>query len=149
MRRAAFVLAVWFLAGCSEPDAQTHSPVRVIEAANAAKDRAMVAGDPAFLENFYTADYRLIDESGEVHDRRKQVEFMTKSVDLLSATSEDVQVRMLGKNAALVTGRVRGTYRRDGKERPFDDRFTSIWVSSEDSQWRVRHEHSSEMKPGG
>ena len=149
MRHAAFLLGLSLLAGCSEPQGETHSPVKVIEAANAAKDRAMVAGDPAFLENFYTADYRLIDESGEVHDKRNQVEFMTKAVDLISATSEDVQVRMLGKNAALVTGRVHGTYRRDGKELPFNDRFTSIWVSSEDSQWRVRHEHSSEMKPGG
>lgn len=105
----------------------------------------MVAGDAAALENFYTADYQVIDDDGGAHDKRNQVEFMTRDVDLLSAASSDVQVRMLGKNAALVTGRLQGKYRQGGKVSPFDERFTSIWVT-EDSQWRVRHEHSSKVK---
>ena len=146
MRAAALLLCVLLLAGCGKPDAGTDSAVRVLEAANAAKDRAMVAGDAAALENFYTADYRVIDDEGLVHDRRGQVEFMSRAVDLLSATSADVEVRLLGKNAAFVTGRVHGTYRQDGKDLPFNQRFTSIWVT-EDSQWRVRHEHSSALKP--
>ena len=144
--RAAVLFGILILAACDEPGGEIHSTVQVLEAANAAKDRAMVAGDPPALENFYTPDYQIIDGDGAVHDRRNQIEFMTRQVDLVSATSSEVQVRMLSKNAALVTGRVRGKYRRDGKESPFDERFTSIWVS-EDSQWRVRHEHSSDLKP--
>lgn len=145
MRAAVLLVGLSVLAGCGEPEAETHSTERMLEAANAEKDRAMVAGDAAALENFYTADYHLIDDDGEVHDKRSQVEFMTRDADLISAASSDVQVRMLGKNAALVTGRVRGKYRQDGRESPFDQRFTTIWVT-EDSQWRVRHEHSSEVK---
>lgn len=144
MRTALLLLGVSVLTACEEPEAGTHSTAQVLEAANAAKDRAMVAGDRPALENFYTPDYQIIDDDGAVHDRRNQVEYMTREVDLLSAASSDVTVRMLSKNAALVTGRVRGKYRKDGKEMPFDERFTSIWVS-EDSQWRVRHEHSSDM----
>ena len=144
MRVAALLLGVSILAACEEPEAGTHSIAQVLEATNAAKDRAMVAGDRPALENFYTADYQIVDANGDMHDRRNRVEYMTGEVDLLSAASSDVEVRMLSKNAALVTGRLRGAYRRDGKESPFHERFTSIWVS-EDSQWRFRHEHSSDI----
>lgn len=144
MRAAVLLLGIAILAACGESGSGTHSTVQVLEAANAAKDRAMVAGDSPALENFYTADYQIIDPDGDVHDRGNQVEYMTREVDLVSAVSSDVEVRMLSKNAALVTGRMRGKYRRDGKLSPFDERFTSIWVS-EDSQWRVRHEHSSDI----
>ena len=124
MRAAASLLCVALLAGCAERDSGTHTAVQVLEAANAAKDKAMVAGDAAALENFYTADYQGIDDDGTIHDKRGQVEFMTGAVDLLSATSADVEVRMLSKNVALVTGRVHGTYRQDGKHLPFNERLT-------------------------
>jgi len=146
MRAAAvLLLGASILAACDEPESETHSTVQVVEAANAARDRAMLAGDGPALENFYTADYQIVDDGGNVRDRRNQVEFLTRRVDLVSAASSDVQIRMLSKNAALMTGRARGTYRQGGKERPFDERFSSIWVS-EDSRWRLRHEHRSEVK---
>jgi ketosteroid isomerase-like protein len=67
---------------------------------------------------------------------------VTRSIDLLDAESADVEVEMLSKNAALITGRMSGRYRSGGTEKTFTQRYTSIWVT-EDSNWRVRHEHSS------
>ena len=145
MRAAGPFLGLLMLAGCGESHGDSGSADNVLIAANAAKDRAMVAGDAAALDNFYTADYRVIDDQGKVHDKRNQVEFMTRTIDLIEAQSTDVKVSMLGKNAALVTGRMRGRYRESGREKAFEERYTSIWVT-EDSQWRVRHEHSSMMQ---
>ena len=142
MRAAVFVLSVITLSGCTDDQRDAPSPIGVLVAANAAKDRAMVAGDGAALAKFYTSDYRVIDNDGNVHDRRDQIAFMTKEVDLLDAESADVRVTLLAKNAAVVTGVVKGRYRQEGRKQKFAERFTSIWVS-EDSQWRVRHEHSS------
>lgn len=111
-------------------------------AANIAKEKAMVSGDAAALERFYTADYHVIDDDGNVHDKRNQVEFTTSSVDLLAAVSDDVKVHTPGENAALLTGRLSGRYRMDGNEAAFVQRYTSIWVR-EAKDWRVKHEHAS------
>ena len=146
MRAAALLFGALILSACGEGEAGSDSAARVLEAANASKDRAMVAGDPAALENFYTADYRFIDSNGAVRDKAAQVKAITEGMDLLSASSSDVKVGVLGKNSAVVSGRLKGKYRRDGEEHSLDEHYTRIWVT-EDSQWRLRHEHSSEVKP--
>lgn len=144
MRTAAYLLGGLVLGACRESETDVTSPNSVLVAANVAKDRAMIAGDAAALDRFYTADYQVIDAYGKVHDKRNQVEFITKAIDVLEAESVDVRVNMLAKNAAMITGRMRGRYRQSGKEKPFDERYTSIWIN-EDSHWRVRHEHSSRI----
>ena len=146
MRAAAVLLGILGLAACGEPDAETHSPIQVLEAANTAKDRAMVVGDPAALENFYTADYHFVGDDGEVRDKATQVKSLTEDVDVLAADSSDVEVRALSKNAALVTGRLRAKYRRGGEDFPVDQHYTRVWIT-QDSQWRLRHEHMSAVKP--
>ncbi len=63
---------------------------------------------------------------------------MTEQVDLIHAKTDDVRVRMLSPDAALLTGR----YRLDGREADFTERYTSIWVRDR-GKWRLTHEHSS------
>lgn len=144
MRGIVPTLALVALIACSKSQPDMASVERMLVAANEAKDRAMVAGDAADLERFYTADYRVIDDDGIVHDKRNQLQFMTREIDLLDAVSDEIEVRMLGQNAALLTGRMTGRYRTKGKEISFAERYTSVWVT-EDNRWRVRHEHSSMM----
>ena len=144
MRRAKSLLAV-LLSSCGETQSNLSPAPQMIAAANAEKDRAMVKGDAPALEQFYTADYQVIDDDGNVHNKRNQVQFMTEAVDLLDAKSADVQVRMLSQNAALVTGRMTGRYRQNGRTVPFAERYTSVWII-EHNQWRVRHEHASTIE---
>lgn len=141
MRATASLFCLLFLASCGDGQPDGSAITNVLVTTNAANDSAMVEGDAAALETFYTADYQLID-SGKVHRKRDRVEQLTSSIDVLAARSADVQVRILSKNAALVTGRLNGRYRRGGSEENFAKRYTRIWVT-EDSQWRLRHEHSS------
>jgi ketosteroid isomerase-like protein len=142
MRATASLICLLFLASCGDGQPGESAITNVLVTTNAAKDSAMVEGDAAALETFYTADYQLIDTDGKVHRKRDRVEQLTSSIDVLAAKSADVQVRILSKNAALVTGRLNGRYRRGGREQNFAERYTRIWVT-EDSQWRLRHEHSS------
>lgn len=136
------LLVALMIGGCAKPAEDTANAQRSLLAANAAYDRALIAGDAAALDRFYADDFRLIDDDGDIHDKRGQIAFMTRTIDLLNARSDDIKVSMLGADAALVTGRFTGKYRAGGKEADFIERYTSVWVRDGD-QWRLKHEHSS------
>lgn len=148
MRNIALLGAGAFLAGCAVNIPDAGKSQREVEAANAGYDRALIAGDAAALDKYYTNDFQIIDDDGEIHDKQDQIGFMTKKVDLLNAQGDDVKVTMLGRDAALVTGRFTGRYRMEGKESDFTERYTSVWVRR-GGEWKVRHEHASLVpKPG-
>ena len=148
MRVATVIFGSLLLGACGaavadKPRAEDEKAlIEAVTAANAAKDRAMVAGDPAALASFYTDDYRVIDDRAGIHDKSNQVDFMTKSVDVLEARSEAVEVDMLSPDAALLTGQMTGRYRMNGKEDDFVERYTGVWVKL-GQNWRVKHEHAS------
>lgn len=142
MRHVTLLAAAAALAGCSAGGADTAKMEREIAAANAAYDQALIAGDAKALNAAYTGDFRIIDDDANVHDKASQVRFMTEELDLLDARSDDVEVTPLGKDEALVTGRITGRYRMDGAENSFTERYTSVWVRDGDT-WKIKHEHSS------
>ena len=141
MRTFCLMVSMSLLAACNQFSAQG-KPEDQLRAANAEYDQALIDGDAAVLNRYYTEDFQIIDDKGAVHDKQNQVQFMTQQVDLLSARGDDVKVTMLGPESALVTGRFSGRYRYKGKEEDFTERYTSVWVRK-DGQWRVRHEHAS------
>ena len=146
MRVATVLMGSLLLAACGsavadKPENRTGA-IEAVTAANAAKDRAMIARDADALAGFYTDDYQVIDARAGIHDKKNQVDFMTNSVELLEARSDQVKVEMLAPDAALVTGRLTGRYRMDGKESDFVERYTGVWVK-QGQGWRVKHEHGS------
>lgn len=149
MRIATTMVVSLPLAGCANAVAdnpQDHkAAIEAVTAANTAKDHAMIARDPQALASFYTEDYRVIDSRADIHGKKNQVDFMTKAVELLKADSDQVKVEMLAPDVALVTGRMAGRYRMNGKESGFVERYTGIWVK-QGANWRVKHEHGS-MQP--
>ena len=149
MRFATMVIGSLLLTACNPAGADKRqddsTAIEAVMAANAAKDRAMVGRDAKALAAFYTDDYRVIDSRADIHDKENQVSFMINSVELLEADSDEVKVEMLAPDAALVTGRLTGRYRMDGKESDFVERYTGLWVR-QGQHWRVKHEHGS-MQP--
>ena len=141
MRLAMAVLASVLIASCHSPSKKTLAEEE-LRSANSEYDKALVAGDAAALDRLMTDDFRIIDDDAAIHDKRNQIEFMTKTVDLLDAKSDGVRVTMLGPDSAMLTGRFVGRYRMDGKEAAFTERYTSVWVRDGEG-WRVRHEHAS------
>jgi ketosteroid isomerase-like protein len=142
MRNASIVLTILMLTGCSASSANPANSEPEIRAANEAYNRALVEGDAIALNLLLTDDFRIIDDDAGIHGKRDQIEFMTTEVDLIHARGDDVEVTMLGPDAALVTGRFIGRYRYQGTEREFTERYTSIWVRDRE-RWRVMHEHAS------
>ncbi len=142
MRAIHYLVPLLVLAACQKPAPDEAAARQGLLAANASYDKALVDGDAAALERFYTDDFSIIDDDAGIHGKREQIDFMTKTVDLLDAKSDGVRVTMLGPDSAMLTGRFVGRYRMDGKEAAFTERYTSVWVR-EGEAWRVRHEHAS------
>jgi ketosteroid isomerase-like protein len=149
VRLVSVLLAGSLLAACNATPADPVSAEKELRAANEEYDRGLIDGDAAVLDRFYASDFTIIDDDAGIHDKKNQIAFMTKEVDLLDARSSDVNVRMLGADAAMITGRFAGRYRYQGKESDFTERYTSVWVRR-DGRWQVQHEHASLLpKPRG
>ena len=142
MRNTSIVLMILMLTGCSASSASPANSEAEIRAANEAYNRALVEGDALALNLFLTDDFRIIDDDAGIHGKRDQIEFMTTEIDLIHARGDDVEVAMLGPDAALVTGKFIGRYRYQRNETNFTERYTSIWIR-DGERWRVRHEHAS------
>ncbi|WP_420006862.1 hypothetical protein [Tsuneonella aeria] len=64
------------------------------------------------------------------------------SIRLLYARSDEIVVRRLGPDHALLTGRFTGRYRTGAHDVSFVERYSSVW-RRHGTRWRLRHEHSS------
>ncbi len=142
MRQKFALSALLLLSACQSGSPTTNSSDEALRAANAEYDKALIAGDAEALREAYSDDFRIIDADAEVHGKADQIKFMTEQVDLIHAKTDDVRVRMLSPDAALLTGRFTGRYRLDSREADFTERYTSIWVRDR-GKWRPTHEHSS------
>jgi ketosteroid isomerase-like protein len=142
VRAISILLAASLLAACNGKASDAVDAERELRAANEEYDRGLIDGDAAVLDRFYAGDFTIIDDDAGIHDKKNQIAFMTKEVDLLDARSSDVKVKMLGADAALITGRFAGRYRYQGKESDFTERYTSVWVRK-NGRWHVQHEHTS------
>ena len=142
MRQTIALFTLLLLSACQSGAPTANSSEEALRAANAAYDKALIAGDAKALREAYSDDFRMIDADAEVHGKADQIRFMTEQVKLLHAKTDDVIVRMLSPDAALLTGRFTGRYRLDGREADFTERYTSIWVRDR-GKWRLTHEHSS------
>jgi len=142
MRQAIALSTLLLLSACQSGPPAANASEETLRAANAAYDKALIAGDAKALGEVYSDDFRIIDADAEVHGKADQIRFMTEQVDLLHAKTDDIRVRMLSPDAALLTGRFMGRYRLDGQEADFTERYTSIWVRDR-GKWRLTHEHSS------
>ena len=148
MRFLVPIAAVSLLCACAQRAPDVQESKRALVAANEAYDRALIRQDAAALARIYADDFQIIDDDAVVHSKADQIRFMTKQLDLLEAKTDDVRIRMLGPDAALLTGRFSGRYRMGGKEADFVERYTSIWAR-DGKDWRLTHEHSSVVPKNG
>jgi ketosteroid isomerase-like protein len=138
MKRFALTLLL-LAASCGSAPERDEQGLR---AANAGYDRAIVAGDRAALERILAPDYVYISPEAAVRDRSSTIAQLTSGrIRIVSAGSDDVQVRWLGE-VALVTGRFRARVTMGGNTFPNDERYTSLWTR-EQNGWQLRHEHAS------
>lgn len=148
MRFLVAIAVFTMLIACAERAPDVEESKQALVAANDAYDQALIKQDAAALERIYADDFQIIDDDAAVHSKADQIRFMTTELDLLEAKTDDVRIRMLGPDVALLTGRFSGRYRMGGKEADFVERYTSIWAR-EGKDWRLTHEHSSVVPKNG
>lgn len=142
MRFIMMLFATVSLGSCGGPERDDSRARQELAEANAAYDAALIAGDAAALNRLYADDFQLIRADAEVMNKDQQIRLMTQEIDLIDGESDQVRTIMLGPDAALMSGRLTGRFRADGKEESFVERYSAVWVR-EDGTWKVKHEHSS------
>jgi len=148
MRWVPVILTAILVAACSGETPRQSFAEGDLLAANAAYDRALIAGDASALEAIYADGFSFTGDHAEQRDRAGQIAYMTDgTVQLLAAHSDDIDVTPLGAEAALLTGRFSGRYRTAAAESDFTERYSSVWILT-DEGWKLRHEHSS-LAPAG
>lgn len=117
---------------------QPASPAAELEEIQQRLMRAWMAHDRAYVENVIAPDWITTDTSGRVLTRAQVFAEMFDSGDrkLDSGTIDDVKVRMLGSETAVVTGRTfaQGSYK--GQRVTVTLRFTDVFVKR-DGRWQA------------
>jgi len=109
-------------------------------------DDAFVRRDMEALGRLLAEDFTLTNAAGQVVDRNQYLMSIVKAPDMQQATggSEEVQVRVLGETAAVVTGRSPVKGRPGGRALvvPGRYRFTDVYVKR-DGRWQAIASHST------
>jgi uncharacterized protein (TIGR02246 family) len=118
--------------------AQNRSPVDELVQLQQRLMRAWIDGDRAYVESVLASDWTTTDVSGQVLTRATVLREVFESRDrrIESGRIDDVKVRMLGDEAAVVTGRTAavGTYK--GQRGNMTLRFTDVFVRR-DGRWQA------------
>ena len=136
------------LAGCAAAPA-TQDRAALVAALTAQADRwdqAIVRKDRAAIEANMADDFRHIDATGNVEDRKTFVDDLV-SPDLVidPYRVEEFDVRLFG-DTALLSGRFHITGRYQGKPFASDSRYIDVYVRR-DGAWRVVSVQISRIPP--
>jgi ketosteroid isomerase-like protein len=108
-------------------------------------DGALIEADLKVLDRLYSADFKYISFQGEIRNKEEQIESLVIGrVDVLSGTSDQVEVRIYG-NVAILTGRFIGRAKVENQEFAVAERYSTVWVQ-ESGKWRLVLEHASMIK---
>ena len=115
-----------FVSGQTTKSARSEEQeIRVLEDQ---RNRAIVTGDAATLEQMTADDYTFITLRGELRSKSEIVKgFQSRSFKYESRTISDLQVRVYGETA-IVTGRSTQKGSENGKDYSGDYRFTRVYV---------------------
>jgi uncharacterized protein (TIGR02246 family) len=142
---AAALLCLAAAAGCADgpalPD-RTEAEAE-LRRASAAFDRAVVTANAADLNEILADDYSYVTAEGELRDKPTQIATITSGqLQVMSAGSEDVTIRWIGDDDALLIGRFPARIRSGDEEVTINARHSTIWTR-DDGRWRLRHQHAS------
>jgi ketosteroid isomerase-like protein len=108
-------------------------------------DASNLRGDAAALDRVLASDFFLTGDDGKVHAKAEVLsELKSRNITYQSAKTEDLKIILHG-DAAVVSGRWRGSYIRRGKTVNLLERFTNFYVRK-DGQWRCVASHGSAIK---
>jgi uncharacterized protein (TIGR02246 family) len=109
------------------------NPVDAIKAVDRQRFGAMVEGDATLLEQVLGEDLTYVHTTGAADTKATFLASLRAGqVRYLEIQPDEVEVRIYGDAAAVVTGRVAMRVALDGKEISFPARFTSVYAKRHD-----------------
>lgn len=106
--------------------------------------RAWVMGDRAVLDRIIADDWMTTDLTGRLQTKREimAMMFAATATPIAAMTIDDVDVRLLGNDVAVVTGRT--VARGSGSSVEIVLRFTDVFVMRE-GRWQVVASHGTQI----
>jgi len=104
------------------------------------------SGDIALLNRLLADEYTYTSRDGEIYTKAEDLEsYKTNQNKIESAEILEQNVRVIGNNAAIETGKIRYVGANVGK--PFDitKRYTTTWVWRT-GRWQIAADHTSAVK---
>jgi len=141
------MLHLWlFLALALEVAAQQPTAdEQAIRAIEARWDAANLKGDAAVLEAIFADQFIMTGDDGKVRAKAEVVgELRARNIKYRSAKTEELKITLYG-DAAVVSGRWRGSYEYKGKTTDLLERFTNFYVRR-GGEWRCVASHGSAIK---
>ena len=110
-------------------------------------DAANLKGDAAALEQILAPSFLLTGDDGKVHTRAQVLsELKSRNITYQAARTEELNIILHG-DAAVVSGRWRGSYRNRGKTVNLLERFTNFYVRK-NGNWQCVASHGSAIRGG-
>src|SRR5262245_40640473 len=100
--------------------------------------------DEETVDRLMAPDYAYISPWGEVFEREMVLEMLRSKDGLFEGGPSEIDVRLLGDEAALIRHRWRGVDKHRGKTLRIDKRFITICVQV-DGEWRIVQEQCSAL----
>jgi ketosteroid isomerase-like protein len=118
---------------------------RAIRALEERWDAANLKGDAAALDAIFADTFIMTGDDGKVRTKAEVIgELRAGNIKYRSAKTEELKVILHG-DAAVVSGRWRGSYEYKGKTTNLLERFTNFYVRR-GSEWRCVASHGSAVK---
>ena len=118
---------------------------RAIRAIEQQWDAANLKGDAGALDRIFADTFIMTGDDGKVRNKAEVIgELRVRNIKYRSAKTEELKIMLYG-DAAVVSGRWRGSYDYKGKTTDLTERFTNFYVRR-GGEWRCVASHGSAIK---
>jgi ketosteroid isomerase-like protein len=138
------IIALVFLASIPcLTQGQDEAEIRKLEQA---WDMANLKGDADSLAGILAGNFIMTGDDGKVHTKAEMItELRSRRIAYQTAKTEELNIILHG-DAAIASGRWRGSYTNRGKKVDLLERFTNFYVRR-NGQWQCVASHGSAIKP--
>jgi len=141
---AALVLSTISTTVAQQQSGEAARTEQAVQQQDQERIRAQIAADTITLRRIYADDFLGIGPTGVVRNKAQVIaDFTSHALTYQSITTAEIRVRIYG-NTAVETGRSAMVGQDRGKAVPRENRFTRVWVMT-DERWQLVANHYSLM----
>lgn len=124
----------------------TSTTIAAVRAAERQRCAAMLANDVEALDGLLASDLQFSHATGAVDDKAAYMaKLRAGRITYALIAWREVKVKLLGGDAALMTGRMLSSVRVEAVEKRLDNRVMCVWTH-QDGSWRLAAFQSTPLK---